>query len=143
MKNIHLIAIGIWGATLAACAPADTPHPLIESHVAAFNAGDLEAMSALQHPDIEWFGIEGSEMRLEISGREALGTMLADYRASNPTVVGTTRDWSVNGDFVSVVETASWTTGDGASRSQSATSVYELEDGLIRRVWYYPSVSTD
>ena len=126
---------------LFGCSASEEPHPVIARHVDAFNAGDLEVMSALQHPDIEWFGIDGADMRLEIAGREALAEMLDAYRSNNPTVVGMTRDWSQNGPYVSVIETASWTTEDGTKRAQSALSVYELQDGLIRRVWYFPSVS--
>jgi hypothetical protein len=78
---------------------------------------------------------------LEIAGRDALAEMLIAYRNSNPTVVGKTRDWSQNGPYIAVTETASWTTQDGSKQSQSATSVYEMEDGLIRRVWYFPAVA--
>ena len=138
MKSIVILFVTflLWG-----CSPSDEAHPVISSHGEAFNAGDIEAMSSLQHPDIEWFAVDGSEMRLEIAGRDALAEMLVAYRNSNPTVTGTMSDWSQNGPYIAVTETASWTVKDGANRSQSATSVYEMEEGLIRRVWYFPAVS--
>jgi len=49
-------------------------------------------------------------------------------------------DWNVNVPYVSVTETANWTATDGTKKSQSSMTVYELEDNLIRRVWYYPAV---
>ena len=40
---------------------------------------------------------------------------------------------------VSVRERASWKSKSGEDRSQNAFAIYEVADGLIRRVWYYPS----
>lgn len=133
---------------LAACTQpakqnAPQPHPLIVAHVDAFNAKDIAAMGAVEHPDIEWLRVSGSNVTVDVSGRDALAGIMRDYMASNPTVVGTLHGWSVNGDYVSVTETATWTTEAGEERSQSALSVYQFEDGLIRRVWYYPAVSKD
>jgi len=117
------------------------PHPVIQAHVDAFNAKDIAAMAAVEHPDIEWLSINGSDISTEVAGRDALSEMMEDYLKNNPSVKGTLRDWGVNGNYVSVTETARWTTKDGFQKSQSATTVYELEDNLIRRVWYYPAVT--
>jgi len=125
---------------IAACQPAAAPHPVIVSHVSAFNAGDVAAMGRLEHPDIEWINVENSALSIEVSGRAELASMMTDYMLANPTVTGTLRDWSINGDYVSVTETATWTNTAGAQQSQSALSVYQIEDNLIRRVWYYPAV---
>ncbi len=40
---------------------------------------------------------------------------------------------------VSAVETAHWQS-KGQERSQASLSVYEIIDGKVRRVWYYPVV---
>ena len=124
---------------LMACAKAASSHPVIIAHTEAFNAKDVTAMGRVEHPDIEWFSVSGSEISTEVSGRDNLAEMMAGYFKGSPSVTATLRDWSINGDYISVTETAAWTTKDGAEKSQSSLSVYQLEDGLIRRVWYYPA----
>jgi len=124
----------------AACQPAALPHPVIVAHVDAFNAKDIPAMSAVEHPEVEWFSVEGDTITVEVKGRAQLADMMTDYLEANPTVTGSLRDWSINGDFISVTETATWQTADGTFQSQSALTVYEMDGDLIRRVWYYPAV---
>lgn len=138
MKTAIIVLVA---AMLTACQPAATSHPVIVAHVEAFNAGDIVAMGQVQHPDIEWLTVDGSDVLIEVAGRDALAVVMTDYLASNPSVIGTLRDWSVNGDYISVTETASWVTENGEKKAQSALSVYQIEDDLIRRVWYYPSFS--
>jgi len=46
---------------------------------------------------------------------------------------------SVLGPWVSVRERARWSTSTGM-RSQASMSVYEVREGVLRRVWYYPEV---
>ncbi len=125
---------------LTACQQTATPHPVIAAHVDAFNAKDISAMAKVEHPDIEWFSVSGGDISLEVAGRDELSQMMEGYLKANPNVTGTLRDWSLNGNFIAVTETVSWTTATGEHKSQSALTVYELEDELIRRVWYYPAV---
>ena len=47
------------------------------------------------------------------------------------------RDRSLNGDYVGVTETAHWVNDEGEEKSQSALTVYELQENLVRRVYYY------
>jgi len=116
------------------------PKSIISEHVRAFNAGDVEAMAKMQHPDIEWLSVSGTRLSVEVSGREVLSKNMAEYFKSPTKVTGRLRDWSINMPYVSVTETATWTATDGTENSQSSLTVYELEDNLIRRVWYYPAV---
>jgi hypothetical protein len=116
------------------------PKAIVSAHVDAFNQGDVAGMSKMQHPDIEWFNISGSTMSLQASGRAALAKNMQDYFNSTTRVTGTLTNWSLNGDYVSVTETVRWKGPDGKANAQSALTVYQLEDNLIRRVWYYPSV---
>lgn len=98
-------------------------------------------MSALMHPDIEWLSVKGNEIIVEESGKQALSTSMAEWFQSPNLPKGNLRDWNLNGDYVAVTETAAWTSDAGEDKSQSALTVYELEDNLIRRVYYYPSVN--
>jgi len=116
------------------------PKAIVSAHVDAFNEGDVAGMSKMQHPNIEWLNINGSTMTVQASGRAALAKNMQDYFNSTTRVTGTLRNWSLNGDYVSVTETVRWKAADGKTKTQSAITVYQLEDNLIRRVWYYPSV---
>jgi hypothetical protein len=117
-----------------------SPKSVITAHVDAFNRGDVEGMAKMQHPNIEWLSVSGNAVSVEVSGRDALSKNMADYFKSPTKVTGTLRDWNINAPYVSVTETASWTAADGTAKSQSSMTVYELENNLIRRVWYYPAV---
>ena len=130
---------------MAACSqvkPAVTPepHPVVLAHVEAFNVQDAKAMAEVEHPDIEWLTATGSEILVEVSGRENLTKSMEEFFKSPTKITGTLRDWSINGNYIAVTETAHWSTSSGEAKSQSALTVYQLEDNLIRRVWYYPSV---
>ncbi len=116
------------------------PKAIVSAHVDAFNKGDVAGMGKMQHRDIEWLNISGSTVTIEASGREALARNMEDYFKSPTRITGTLKDWSLNGDYVSVTETVRWKTASGEAKSQSALTVYQLENNLIRRVWYYPSV---
>ena len=141
MRAIYLIILCFLTACVDARSPQDAvPKSNISEHVRAFNAGDVAGMAKMQHPDIEWLSVSGTTVSLEVSGRDELSKNMKEYFKSPTKVTGTLRNWSVNAPFVSVTETASWTTKDGTAKSQSSLTVYELEDNLIRRVWYYPSV---
>ena len=130
---------------LTACADARSPQnsvpkSIIKEHVRAFNAGDVDAMAKMQHPNIEWLSVKGAEVSVEVAGREALSENMRAYFKSSTRVTGTLKGWSVNLPYLSVTETANWTAKDGTKKSQSSMTVYELEDNLIRRVWYYPAI---
>jgi len=116
------------------------PVKIISEHTMAFNAGDAAAMAKLQHPDIEWLSVNGNVISIEVAGRDALFQNMTEYFASPTKITSTLRDWSLNPPYVSVTEIASWTAKDGSEKSQSSTTIYELQDDLIRRVYYYPAV---
>ena len=65
---------------------------------------------------------------------------LAGYFKSLPDVRSEMFDITQTGVFVSYRERASWTAKDGKPRAQQALAVYEMRDGLIVRVWYFPAV---
>jgi len=96
-------------------------------------------MTSLMHPDIEWVAVEGNDIEIHISGKESLTKAMQDWFKNPKLPQGSLRDWSLNGDHVAVTETAYWTNDAGEDKSQSALTVYQLKDGLIRRVYYYPA----
>jgi len=100
-------------------------------------------MKALMHPDIEWVAIEGNDIEVHVSGKETLAKEMEGWFKNPKLPKGSLRDWSLNGDHIAVTETAHWTTEAGEKKSQSALTVYKLEDGLVRRVYYYPAQKSD
>ena len=139
--SICLVSLCLLAACVQAIEPeAAVARTIISEHVRAFNAGDVKAMAKMQHSDIQWLSVKGNAVSVEVNGRDELTKNMTEYFKSPTKVTGTLRDWNVNVPYVSVTETASWTAKDGTQKSQSSMTVYELEDNLIRRVWYYPAV---
>jgi hypothetical protein len=136
-----LLLISLTAFVLASCSkPQDIQtHPIISAYSQSYNAKDIETMAALMHPDIEWLSVNGNAIKIEVSGKGALVTEMDAWFAGGDLPKGSLRDWSLNGNYVAVSETASWKDNSGVEKSQSALTVYELENDLIRRVYYYPA----
>lgn len=122
----------------AQSSPADSTE-VVRRFVDAFNAREPDALLALAHPEVEWLSVSGSEIAVETRGREALGESLRGYFASCPSCRSTVEVYQVVGPYVSALEHAEWEK-HGARLRQSSLAVYEIVDGLVRRVWYYPAV---
>ena len=112
----------------------------VRAYIGAYNAHDLDAVLKLIHPDFVWLNLEGDEVEVEIRGKDAIKTMLEGYLKSLPSARSEIESISALGPWVTVRERTRWTAKDGAPRSQAAMSVYEVRDGQLRRVWYYPAV---
>ncbi|UTW53997.1 nuclear transport factor 2 family protein [Kordiimonas sp. SCSIO 12610] len=113
---------------------------ILSGYIDAYNRCDLKTLGTFFHEDIEWLSIEESRLQITSTGKETLLRELADYMQNGCTVRSELSEWSFNGKFVAVRETAFWQSADRKTLSQSATAVYELENNKIRRVWYYPAV---
>ena len=113
------------------------PVATVTSYVDAYNAKDIEAMQALMHPEIQWIAMEGGQSEVVADGRDALVEQMTGYFASPAIPRSTFGDVIENGRFLVMRETAHWIDSTGEDRRQSSLAVYEMEDGLIRRVWYY------
>ncbi len=118
--------------------PKPSPQSFVTRFLQAFDDHDVEGMLALAHPDVEWLVVSASTVTVESAGSAALGKGMRSYFASMPTVRAAAEDWTISGRFVAVRERTRWRGPDG-HRTQSALSVYEVEDGGIRRVWYFPA----
>lgn len=119
---------------------ADGPEAVVRAHLADFNAKNVDAMVRRVTEDFAWYNVSGGEMKIETQGRDALRKGLESYFKSLPSAKSEIHMLTTNGRFVSARERALWKTSKGEPRSQNALSVYEVEDGLIKRVWYYPAV---
>lgn len=154
-KERFLVA-GAVAVLLGACAPrgergreltpaeardesANAELGVVRALVAAFNQHEPERMAALVHEDFEYLSVEGSKVSVDAVGREALKQSMAGYFASVRDVESVIEHITITGPYVAFRERVSWT-GKSGRRSQAALGVYEVRDGLVKRVWYYPAV---
>jgi len=120
---------------------ADSPEmAVVRAQVAAFNHHEADAVAALLAPAVKWFALDRDQLSVEGDGRDAIRTWLAGYFKSFPDVRSEMADVTQAGAFVSYRERTNWTAKDGQPRAQQALAVYEVHDGLIARVWYFPAV---
>jgi hypothetical protein len=118
-----------------------TPEAVVlRAYLDAYNRHEPDAVAALLSPKVKWYSLDADKLSTDGDGREALRTWLAGYFKSLPDVRSDFLTIEQTGAFLSVRERAGWTAKDGTSRSQQAHAVYEIRDGLIERVWYFPSV---
>lgn len=141
MIRLYFLLITAFIFTACSQAAVQEGHPVIQAYSNAYIAKDIDTMRSLMHSDIEWLNIKDNEIEVHLSGKESLTKEMENWFANPQQIEETQRDWSVSGNNIAVTEVATWTTNKGKKRSQSALTVYQLEDGLIRRVYYYPSVN--
>jgi len=110
---------------------------VIDVQLAAFNAHDVNAMVANLAEDFAWFAVDPDMTRAELRGREEFRRSMELYFTSVPGARAEIEERLGVGPFAAVRERAYWMRG-GVEFSQASLAVYELRDGLIRRVWYYP-----
>lgn len=130
------------GEPVKASGPSEligTEAGIISTYTDAYNDRDIKAMEALMHPEVQWLSVEGSQISVVADGKADLVEQMTDYVASGSATTSKLEGGVSDGPFVAVREVASWTKDDGSIRRQSALAVYEIEDGLVRRVWYYPA----
>jgi hypothetical protein len=126
---------------LAISGTATAAESAVLRYVEAFNRHDVAAMIAQAAPDIRWHALVGDSLVTETVGQAALERELTSYFRSYPTVRSTIGVLSSNGPYVAGRELVQWEQ-QGAGKSQASLSVYEIRDGRVRRVWYYPAVSS-
>jgi hypothetical protein len=121
-------------------APAPEPAAqVVAAFVAAYNRHDVPALLALTDSAIVWLTIAGDSVQVETRGHDQLRASLESYFRSVPTTRSAIDGMTTLGPWVSVRERAHWQ-GASGPRSQAALAVYEVREGRVRRVWYYPAV---
>ena len=141
MRNSMILAIML----LLLCSPCAHAQesvasnvPTVERFIAAFNEHDSAAMGALVADDVAWLSIAGEEVVVEVKGKSALVASMNAYFESCPTCQSELSGIISTADRVSAIEIASWQ-GKSGSKSQRSISVYEFSEGMIQRVYYFPS----
>ena len=123
-----------------ASVPRDTSAAaVVRGYVQAYNAHDIDAVLSFLAPEFVWLNVAGDSLTVEARGPAVVRTQLTGYFRQLPSARSELEELTVLGPWVSAKERAHWASAAGP-RSQAALSVYEVRGGLIRRVWYYPSV---
>ena len=118
-----------------------TPEAVVlRAYLDSYNRHEPDLVAALLSPKVKWYSLDADKLSTDGDGREALRTWLAGYFKSRPDTRSDFLAIEQIGAFLSVRERASWTAKDGTSRSQQGHGVYEIRDGLIERVWYFPPI---
>jgi hypothetical protein len=112
---------------------------LLRAYLDAFNRHEVDAVAAFCAEDFKWYSVEGDKTSADIASRAQLRDWLVGYFKSLPTVRSEFLAVEQTGPFLTVRERPSWENKEGKRISQQAAGVYEIRDGLIQRVWYFPS----
>ena len=116
---------------------------LIERHVQFANAGDTEGILSQIGDGFVWYEVTTDGLAVAVvEGREQLREFLNGYFEAGFDTVSTITPPLGSGAYYSTLETTSFTSADGPAR-QNAHTVYEIRDGRIRNVWYFPATRLD
>ena len=134
-----LVAIALFFTLSSHSKEPSSPQLLtIEQFIAAFNAHDSGAMAELVTDDVTWLSIAGDRVATEAKSKSELVSGMDAYFKSCPTCQAAVSATISTPTRVSAVEIASWREKT-EPRSQQSLSVYEFSNGLIHRVYYFPS----
>ncbi len=123
---VFLLATGLYSSLQA---QEQKPETIVQRQLDAYNAQKLAAFAATYSDSIEIFRFPGKPT---LTGKAALeksyGALFAKYPNNRAAVLNRI----VQGNHVIDQEKV---TGRG-DRETQATAIYEVKDGLIRRVWF-------
>ena len=129
-------------AQAAGCTePASPPKPqelVVCRFAAAFNRHDLDSLLVLADTAISWLDVVGDSVQIQAHGHEGLRVGLASYFQARPTSRSSLESVRAVGQWVSAWDRVLPDSAKGAS-AEVALTVYEVRDGKVRRVWYYPA----
>ena len=112
---------------------------VVRRFVQAFNDRNIDQMVSMLGPSFVWLNVAGDSVTVEVRGAGPLRASMEAYFRQLPSARSELEKVSVLGPWVSTIERAHWTSTNGP-RSQAAVAIYEVRDGLVQRVWYYPAV---
>lgn len=113
-----------------------SPETVVQRRVDAYNARDINAFLAVHADDVVVRKLPGGEV--DANGKAALRYDYAELFAGNPELSCTVTQRITHGDWVVDHELV---TGIRGAPRQRAVATYLVRDGLIRKVWFLPTVA--
>jgi len=111
---------------------------ILNNFISDFNDRNLAGMMASVSNDVQWLSINGKELSSVTNSKQELEKSLAEYFINCSSCKSSIGNMLIMEDRISVTETISWER-DGKKSSQGSLSVYEFNNGLIKRVYYFPA----
>ena len=136
MRVLPLMALGI--AVFAQGVLASGNKETVENFVEAFNRHDIDAMLELTTDDLRWISVTNEQLSIEASNQGELREAMASYFATTPSARAEIRSITESGPFVHTVEEALWSS-HGVEKNQCSMAVYEILEGNVHNVWYFPA----
>ena len=118
---------------------SDEVERLIERYNAAWNAQDLDAISALHAPDVVFHNHTARE---SVEGAQAVADHIAGIFHGWPDMWFTTRRLYTRDDFAACEWTASATASDGRKLEWDGVDLFPIAHGKIARKDVYSSSGT-
>ena len=138
-RALVVLVLAVWPhAASEAQGLGPGPKGAVIELLAAFNAHDVDLMLEACAEDIMWMMVGADKISVEARGAEALREGMAAYFESVPSASSLLRSAVESGPFVVTVEEARWESG-GEKKSQCSAAVYEVKEGKVQNVWYFPS----
>ncbi|TQV85424.1 DUF6265 family protein [Aliikangiella coralliicola] len=109
---------------------------LVVRYVRAYNESALTEMMGQVNEDVQWMSMKDNQVIVETGDKAELRKAMQHYFSGGGDTKSTLVSLISGGSFVSAIEKATWKS-NGKSHSQCSPVVYEVEDGLIKNVWYY------
>jgi uncharacterized protein (TIGR02246 family) len=109
------------------------PAAVVQRQVDAYNARDIDAFAAFFAEDVEIFRLPSGEQTLK--GRDALHAKYKGFFEQTPELNCQVMKRTVTGNYVVDHE---FVTGIAERPRLRAVAIYQVEKGLIQRVWFLP-----
>ena len=135
---IFAAVTSFWVPLLHAQEPQLSHEQTVQRFIEAFNLHDGDAMAEFVAEDVAWLSIAGQDVAVQVTGKRELVASMKAYFESCPSCQSDLSGVLSTPNRVSAIEIASWQ-GKSGSRSQRSIAVYEFSQGLIQRVYYFPS----
>ncbi|WP_139490344.1 nuclear transport factor 2 family protein [Brevibacillus dissolubilis] len=109
--------------------PNENPVYIVQKQLDAYNAQDIDAFMATYTEDVEIYNFKTGE--LLYSGQEKMRASYAKMFQDNPNNHAEITNRTVQGNYVIDQELV---TGRAGREPYTAVAIYEVQDGLIKRV---------
>lgn len=123
------------GSTSTPTSPEATA---LRVYLESLNRLDVEMVLAVCADNFAWYSWQGEKVVTEVQGRANLSAWLSKYFKDLPSARAEFLSMEQTGPFLTVRERTVWQEPGGQRKAMQAIGVYEVREGLVQRVWYYP-----